>query len=261
MTDAQHEPTLLDALRDGSLLRQLFAKQDAPALQPPPAPQTESAPGLVAPQPAPPPQTGMPSTPAVDSAPAPVRKAGFVLSLSGGWLVFAVLAAFGVGFVLGARWQGGETAGGVSSPAPAVDLSPQKQTLSLGGQTVIITHSALDIGSLPDAFDGNKDTLMRGAADNPFFVEIEFPEARLLTGMDLTVATMTFFTVDVTLTYEDGATEALSGAYENLPFDPTVSFDFPQPEKPVKALRVEIEDIREKPPEGFHIHVRELLLR
>lgn len=254
MTDEQNEPTLFDALRDGSLLRSLFTKRDTPNLEQLPAPQADSTPVATAQPPTPPPASGDAQPRPADSTPR------FVLRLSGGWLIFAVLAAFGTGFVFGARWQTGDSAAGPSS-APVVDLGLQKQSLSLGGQTVIITHSALDIGSLPDAFDGNKDTLMRGAADNPFLVEIEFPEARTISGMDLTVATMAFFTVDVTLTYEDGTSEAVSGAYENLPFDPTVSFTFPQPQKPVKTMRVEIEDIREKPAEGFHIHVRDLVLR
>lgn len=260
MTDAQNEPTLFDALRDGSLLRRIFAERDASTLQPPAAPPSESVPGPVAAQPAPPPHAGVAQPQAGDSAPAARPAFRFAVRLSGGWLVLVVLAAFGIGFVFGARWQTGGNPAGPPS-APVVDLSPQKQSLALGGQTVIVTHSALDIGSLPDAFDGNPDTLMRGAADNPFLIEIEFPEARALTGLDLTVATMTFFTVDVTLHYDDGAQETISGAYENLPFDPTVSFTFPQPEKPVQALRVEIEDIRQKPAEGFHIHVRELVLR
>lgn len=260
MTSEQKEPTLLEALRDGSLFRNLFETGDSSAPQPHPAPPAESTLSAAAPQPAPPPEPGIPQTQAANSAPAVRRAPRLALHLSGGWLIFAMLAVFGMGFVFGARWQTRDSAAGPSS-APVVDLGLQKQSLSLGGQTVIITHSALDIGSLPDAFDGNKDTLMRGAADNPFLVEIEFPEARTISGMDLTVATMAFFTVDVTLTYDDGASETVSGIYENLPFDPTVSFTFPQPDKPVRVVRIEIEDIREKPAEGFHIHVRDLVLR
>ncbi len=258
MNDAPKEPTVFDALRKGTLMRHLFARQDdADAPQPPASPQPDTSPqssGHTPPLDTP----SAPTPPLPAAAPAPAPR--LVLRLSGGWLILALLAAFGAGYLFGARSQSGAGAASLAAP-PAPDLSPKKQPLSLDGQTVIVTHSALDIGSLPDAFDGNPDTLMRGAADNPFFFEIEFAETRPLTGMDLTVATMAFFTVDVTLTYEDGAQETLSGVYQDLPFDPTVSFAFPNPEKPVKALRVEIEDIREKPPEGFHIHVREVTLR
>ncbi len=257
MSDEQKEPTIFDALRDGSLARRLFQKQDAPPPAPPTAPQAGQAPG----QPAPRPESGIPQSQTPLPAPAGARGLPrFALRLSGGWLVFVVLVAFGAGFVAGLRWQHSQAAFAPVAP-PTPDLSPQKQALQLGGQPVIVSHSALDIGSLPDAFDGNKDTLMRGAADNPFFFEMDFPEARTIAGIDITVATMTFFTVQVTLTYGDGSTEAISGAYENQPFDPTISFTFPQPEKPIQTLRVEIEDIREKPAEGFHIHVREVVLR
>ena len=253
MTDEQKEQTIFDALRDGSLVRRIFEK-------PAPAEEADEAP-WVAPEALQPVETEAVETPAPEVH-APVAKKPFrlALQLAGGWLVLALVIAFGGGFIWGARWQ--QDQGNAAPPAlPTQDLGPQKQALSLGGQTVVITHSALDIGSLPDAFDGNPDTLMRGAADNPFFVEIEFSEPRVLTGLDLTVATMAFFTVDVTLTYDDGTQEVLNGSYEDLPFDPTVSFTFPQLDKPVSVLRVEIEDIRERPIEGFHIHVRELVLR
>jgi len=119
----------------------------------------------------------------------------------------------------------------------------------------------LDMGQVGDIFDGNKDSLMRGVEDNPFVVEIHFEQMRKLSALDVTVATMTHFTVKVLVTYDDDTTAEVSGDYSEPPPDPTVTVELPELDKFVKILRIEIEDIREKPAEGYHVHVREISVR
>ena len=145
--------------------------------------------------------------------------------------------------------------------APAVSENLVTSQAMLDDSPVTVYHSSLDMGQVGDIFDGNKDSLMRGVEDNPFVVEIHFEQMRKLSALDVTVATMTHFTVKVLVTYDDDTTAEVSGDYSEPPPDPTVTVELPELDKFVKILRIEIEDIREKPAEGYHVHVREISVR
>jgi hypothetical protein len=55
---------------------------------------------------------------------------------------------------------------------------------------VIVRHSWLDMGNLPDLFDGDKNTLIRGLEANPFVLEFVFPEPRRMSRIDVRVGEM-----------------------------------------------------------------------
>lgn len=148
-----------------------------------------------------------------------------------------------------------------NNPAPVATAVPQGLVASpavLDGAPVTVYHSALDMGQVSDIFDGNKETLMRSAGANPFIVEIHFDRVRKLSELGVTVATMNHFSITVIITYEDGTTDTVNGDYVQLPPDPTVALQLPASDKAVKILHIEIKDIRPKPADGYHVHVREI---
>ena len=131
----------------------------------------------------------------------------------------------------------------------------------LDGAPVTVYHSALDMGQVSDIFDGNNETLMRSAGDNPFVVEIHFDRARKLSELNVTLATLNHFSIIVTVTYDDNTTASVAGDYVQMPPDPTVALKLPASDRLVKILHIEIKDIRPKPNEGYHIHVREISVK
>ncbi|HLO28931.1 MAG TPA: glycosyltransferase family 39 protein, partial [Anaerolineales bacterium] len=145
--------------------------------------------------------------------------------------------------------------------APATQEGLVVSPAMLDGASVMVYHSVLDMGQVSDIFDGKKDSLMRGAGDNPFVVEIHFEHMRKIGALDVTVATMDHFLVNVLITYDDDTNAEVSGDYSKLLPDPTVTLELPGVDKLVKILHIEIKDVREKPGEGYHIHVREISVR
>jgi hypothetical protein len=64
---------------------------------------------------------------------------------------------------------------------------------------VIVRHSWLDMGNLPDLFDGDKNTLIRGLEANPFVLEFVFPEPRRMAHIDVRVGEMEgYISIEVT---------------------------------------------------------------
>ena len=152
----------------------------------------------------------------------------------------------------------------VINPDPIAPAAPDELVVSqaiLDEAPVAVYHSALDMGQVSDIFDGNQESLMRGAADNPLVVEIHFEQLRSLSALDVTIAATTHFSVNVLVTYDDDTTTAVSGEYSEQSLDPTVTLELPVSDKFVKILRIEIEDVRDKPAEGYHVHVREISVR
>ncbi len=128
-------------------------------------------------------------------------------------------------------------------------------TAVIAGQTVTVTHSPIDVGPIQNVFDGDPQTLIRTAAVNPAVIEIEFSPPRTLSGVRVTTGSM-----DVALTAEisiGGAARPgrYSGAFTDLPPDPTVELDFDQPYA-VTRLRLEIKHSRAN--DRANLHVREI---
>lgn len=154
-----------------------------------------------------------------------------------------------------------------SPEAPAIFVvedaarrQPVSETIMLDGQPVTILHSQFDIGQIARAFDGDPYTLVRTLVDNPAIIEIAFAEPRVLTGLDLTTATMDF-NATVTLTPAGGsAPQVYTRDFVQQGPDPTVDFPFdPAPTGPVKTLRLEVKDLNA--PGDAHIHIREIKLK
>ena len=55
---------------------------------------------------------------------------------------------------------------------------------------VLVRHSHLDMGNVPDLFDGDKNTLIRGLEDNPFLLEFVFDPPRRMSQLYVRVGEM-----------------------------------------------------------------------
>ena len=136
---------------------------------------------------------------------------------------------------------------------------PVREEAVVDGQTVSALHSRFDGGQLRDLFDGDPFTLARTVVDNPFMIELTFPEPRPLIGVTLTTATMDF-NAAITLTLASGETQTYRRDYLQTGPDPTNDFPFePAPTGPIKAIRIDIKDLNAVG--DAHVHVREIKLR
>ncbi len=133
------------------------------------------------------------------------------------------------------------------------------RTVKVGGEDVLVRHSRIDLGRLEDAFDGNRETYLRGAEANPFVIELEFPRSRDVSGIGLDLGTMEF-RLRIELTPAGGGRPIVyTGDFRGLPPDPHLDLDLPRGAHRVDRLRLEMFK--------FHsgitaqVHLRDLALR
>ena len=100
-----------------------------------------------------------------------------------------------------------------------------RKTPSSTGRPVSVLHSKFDVGQLQDLFDGDPFTLVRTVVDNPFVIDLTFPEPRPLTGVTLTTATMDF-NAAITLTLASGETQTYRRDFLQTGSDPVNDFPF-----------------------------------
>jgi hypothetical protein len=150
--------------------------------------------------------------------------------------------------------------GQAAAPAPA-DAQLTFTQAELGAEPIGVRHSPIDIGSIPDLFDGDRNSLIRGADANPLVIELRFTAPRPLSAVALDLGTMRTFKVALSITAADGAPRELTRSYQNLPSDPHVELELGDDAGPAQVLRVTITDLDAPPADGWHIHVRELALR
>lgn len=133
---------------------------------------------------------------------------------------------------------------------------PVVEGLELDGQLVEVSHSRLDIGLLPNIFDGDTFTLVRGLEANPLVFEFTFPEPRSIQGIEMTFGSMDF-TLTAQLTGSSGEPPIVySETFKGLPPDPTAGLTFDQGPAEVQKLRIEVLQLNAGV--ETHIHVREL---
>lgn len=133
---------------------------------------------------------------------------------------------------------------------------PVIEQLELDGQSVQVSHSQLDIGLLPNAFDDDAYTLIRGLEANPLVFDFTFPQPRQIGGLSATFGSMDF-TLKISL-YADGAVEPVvyEQSFRGLPPDPTAEVLFDQGPTLVSRLRLEVLQLNAGT--ETHIHVREI---
>jgi len=129
--------------------------------------------------------------------------------------------------------------------------------VQIGGQTVSVRHSQLDMGQLRDIFDGDPRSLARGAEANPFVLEITFPGPRPLAGLAVDVNHMEF-SLSASL-YAAGSDQPLTYS-KGYPADSSHGeLSFPSAPQSISRVRVEIRNLRAG--DTDHIHIYELVLQ
>jgi hypothetical protein len=139
-------------------------------------------------------------------------------------------------------------------PAGLVSLE-----VNLSGRTMRMTHSPLDIGQAPDAFDNNLETLIRGRQDNPFILDFDFSEPQPITGLAMDFGRMDFI-LRVQVYGTDEAKPVLyEGEYRAQPDIPHAEIDFSSGPAQVRRIYIEVEQLN--PPEEVHVHIREVVFK
>ena len=132
-----------------------------------------------------------------------------------------------------------------------------EEPATLAGEAVIVGHSVLDIGSLPDMFDGRPDTLLRGMEANPFLLEVSFPKPKKIAKVHLMLGAMNVIRLKVLATPGDGkAPVVFEKSYSGFSGDPVIDVFLPGGPVAASKIRIEIEDYGVG--ETSHVHVREL---
>jgi 4-amino-4-deoxy-L-arabinose transferase-like glycosyltransferase len=143
----------------------------------------------------------------------------------------------------------------LARPKTGLEVAP----VEVEGQTMDLVYSKLDMGSLPDLFDDNVSTLVRGLEANPFVLEFHFTEPRSIRSLGADFATMDF--IVTAKLYPDERTEprVYTQEYRGLPADPHIDMMFDDAPAAVEILRLEV--LQLDPPTDVHIHVREVKFR
>ena len=130
------------------------------------------------------------------------------------------------------------------------------------GYPVEIAHSRIDLGLVGALFDDDRDTLIRGEADNPFILHLVFGSSRpTFSSLTLELGSMVDFAVKITAERTGGVPATSEKAFVALPGEPQLTLEVPgDPAQPLTSLRLEILDRRATPGEGYHVHVRGLRL-
>jgi 4-amino-4-deoxy-L-arabinose transferase-like glycosyltransferase len=154
---------------------------------------------------------------------------------------------------------------------PAAGIPPLEQALGdeqlvyetaeLDGLMIGVRHSPQDMGRAVDFLDGSKETLLRGESANPMVIELRFARPRAVASVSLDLGAMPQFQVKVEARSAESSATSFMNEYEDLSAEPHVDLPLGDGQQNVANLRIEIQDLRPAPPEGYHIHVREVRVR
>ena len=124
--------------------------------------------------------------------------------------------------------------------------------VTVGGESLAVAHSDVGVDDLSPLFDDNPASLVRGTHANPLVFVFEFPKARALRGVRLTLGSMD---PEITVVTDGPDGEVTnSESYKGLPPDPTVELSFPA--RQVTKMRIEVKDPNAGEP--TNVHVREV---
>ncbi len=152
-----------------------------------------------------------------------------------------------------------EATGNDKTPVPAPDSAlPLQEVLSVAAVEATVTSSAIDGGSLPDLFDGNNDSMIRGANQNPFDVKIAFATPVPAKKLTFNLAGMKNFVAILKVTSPAG-TESYEQSFPTAELDQVVVFDL---QEAVAMSGMSISFYEQEVPEfvSVHIHLREIII-
>ena len=118
------------------------------------------------------------------------------------------------------------------------------------------------MGRPPDILDGNEATLVRGARDNPFRLEIALPRPVSVSAVELVLGYVPRYEVEATVVDAQGRLHAAAASLDGVPGAvPHLRLALPARVAEATEVRLAIADVRPPPPEGTHVHVYEVRLR
>ncbi|HEY4720338.1 MAG TPA: hypothetical protein VII92_00715, partial [Anaerolineae bacterium] len=150
-------------------------------------------------------------------------------------------------------------AGDIFAAETAARRQPVKENWTIDGEIVSTVHSQFGAGEIKHLFDGDTFTLIRTLVDNPFYIELTFPQPHPFTGATLTTGTLNFALTIKAYTGENTAPQVYSHTYAGLGADPTVTLKFDPSPGMVQKIRIEVFDLNAG--EEAKIHVREIKLQ
>ncbi|HEY3343738.1 MAG TPA: glycosyltransferase family 39 protein [Anaerolineaceae bacterium] len=132
---------------------------------------------------------------------------------------------------------------------------PVDEDIIVGGQTVHIRHSQLDMGKIQDAFDGDPNSLIRTLEANPMLLDLTFPVERTLKGVIVRAGSAATL-VRVTLTAPGSADPLVfTNQQPNTNGNKDIRVDFGKALS-AKEVRIEVQSTEEDQP--AHVHVWEV---
>jgi hypothetical protein len=131
---------------------------------------------------------------------------------------------------------------------------PIKDTVSIDGLEAVVRYPYLDLGTIADAFDGDRRTLARTFDANPCVVEIRLDEPRLVSGVRLGLWTSSY-TIRVDVVSDGGEVVTVTQAVPSDDRPVSTEVELPLPVTDVVELRLEIHKNGDN-----HVHLREIQL-
>ena len=132
----------------------------------------------------------------------------------------------------------------------------QEEEIVLDGELVKILYPLLDMGRIDDLWDGSENSVARTFEANPFRIEMVFPIARSLKGVDIVIGD-TDVKIIAQVYSEEGSqpveyVAVLSGSVQK----PRVTFNFGKTFS-AKELHLEVWDLHQNEP--GHVHIWEIV--
>ncbi len=147
----------------------------------------------------------------------------------------------------------------VEQPIPVTSVaSTITGSLMVKGVNADVTASAIDTGSIPDLFDGNSGSLIRGANQNPFTVGVVFAAAIPTKVLTFKLAGMHNFVAILKVTTAAGV-ESFEQTFPVADSDQVVTFDL---QKSTAMTAFQISFFEQDVPDdvSVNIHLREIII-
>ena len=155
--------------------------------------------------------------------------------------------------------RGTDASGNDTAPLPASDVAPTiQEVLTVNGVEATVTSSAIDGGSLPDLFDGNNNSMMRGANQNPLDIQVAFATPVQAKTLTFNMAGMKNFVAILKVTSPAG-TETYEQSFPAADLDQVVVFDL---QEAVAITQMSVSFFEQEVPEFVmvNIHLREIII-
>lgn len=131
-------------------------------------------------------------------------------------------------------------------------------TASLDGERVVVRHSLLDLGTIQGVLGASPGSVARSKEANPFIIEVDFPEPRLIHSVAMEVGAPN---VTVTVRVASGAAQpvTVSRTFRDRP--PNLPVEVPLPPGGEAATTIRIEILNDFENEPAHVQVSGIRLR